>query len=681
MEQREREYPEQAGRAVADAGVPTGAATLADGGLPVDRGVCRDLIAGNRYHAAWVGIVSGDHVVSVAAAGPESDSLLDLTTTRRDDTVISEAVRTGELRHSDACVGIGGHALGEHALDRGDATPSTVAVPFWEPDDDGNPALAGAADVAEHEETPDGVLVAYLTDGGELTDGERRALATTAGTLGRHRSRSSGETFDGASVDTRFRAAFQRHDAVMLLIDPDTGVIKNANDAAAAFYGYDERKLTGMKIQEINTASPAEVAAERSRAEREERNYFVFEHELASGEARTVEVHSTPIPLKDGPVLFSVIHDVTEQKEYETELERYGTLFENIPVGLFRSRPGVEGTFEDVNPAIVEMFGADSRDEVLGLNPAELYADPDDRADFSKTLLESGVVNEREYELQRLDGETFWAAISAVRSDTPDGPVFDGIIQDVSERRAYEESLEKRNERMEVLNQLLRHDIRNDMAVIGGTLDILADYLDDSGVEHLDTLKKRSDHVVELTHTARNITESLSIESGETMETEAIRLDQILADELENARSSFPEANFTLEENVPAVTVEATELLDSVFRNLFNNAVQHNDKDTPEVSVRVETMDEQVTVRVADNGPGIPDAQKESIFERGEKGSASSGTGLGLYLVGALVDQYDGEIDVSDNDPEGAVFCVTLNRAEKAEDAAAESDPFGGVAE
>jgi len=92
--------------------------------------------------------------------------------------------------------------------------------------------------------------------------------------------------------------------------------------------------------------------------------------------------------------------------------------------------------------------------------------------------------------------------------------------------------------------------------------------------------------------------------------------------------------------------------------------------------VGVTADDETVTVRVADDGPGIPDRQKASVFERGEKGPTSSGTGLGLYLVGALVDSYDGEIDVRDNDPRGAVFEVRLPRAGEAA-----ADAFGGVAE
>jgi signal transduction histidine kinase len=67
-----------------------------------------------------------------------------------------------------------------------------------------------------------------------------------------------------------------------------------------------------------------------------------------------------------------------------------------------------------------------------------------------------------------------------------------------------------------------------------------------------------------------------------------------------------------------------------------------------------------VVIRVADNGPGIPDDQKETVFGKGEKGLDSQGSGIGLYLVQTLVTTYGGSIWIEDNDPEGSVFAVEL---------------------
>jgi PAS domain S-box-containing protein len=117
-----------------------------------------------------------------------------------------------------------------------------------------------------------------------------------------------------------FRSMFERHDAVMLLIDAASGAIVDANPAADLFYGFGEGGLKGRSIEDVNTLPPEEVARERAAAAAEERNYFVFPHRLASGEVRTVEVHSSPIQLEERGLLFSIIHDITERRQAEAAL-------------------------------------------------------------------------------------------------------------------------------------------------------------------------------------------------------------------------------------------------------------------------------------------------------------------------------------------------------------------------
>lgn len=114
---------------------------------------------------------------------------------------------------------------------------------------------------------------------------------------------------------------------------------------------------------------------------------------------------------------------------------------------------------------------------------------------------------------------------------------------------------------------------------------------------------------------------------------------------------------------IPAVNVVGNDLLGAVFRNLLNNAVQHNDCDNPVVALDFEVTDD-VSVRIGDNGPGIPDDRKEAIFGKGEQALESYGTGLGLSLVQTLVNQFDGDVSVADSDPAGTVFTVTLPNAD-----------------
>jgi len=127
---------------------------------------------------------------------------------------------------------------------------------------------------------------------------------------------------NAAVEDIVFGDVLDSHGSVMLLIDVDSGRIVEANSTAVDFYGYSYKELTAMTIQDINILSADETKAEMSIASSEERNYFNFEHELASGEIRNVEVYSYPFEEDGKTMLFSIIHDVTEKTVLENALER-----------------------------------------------------------------------------------------------------------------------------------------------------------------------------------------------------------------------------------------------------------------------------------------------------------------------------------------------------------------------
>jgi signal transduction histidine kinase len=229
------------------------------------------------------------------------------------------------------------------------------------------------------------------------------------------------------------------------------------------------------------------------------------------------------------------------------------------------------------------------------------------------------------------------------------------------QREQQQQKLQQRNAELALLNQVVRHDIRNDVAVILGWGDSLKNHVDDTGAEHLDRMLRAGEHITSITETVGDFLDVL--ENNSDPELHSINLSSVLTNEIEKAQSAHEEATITLTGDLPqGLEVAATELLSSVFRNLLNNAVSHNDKPEPEIAVHVEENDETVSVQVADNGPGVPDSQKNEVFGRGEMGLASSGSGIGLYLVDTLVGTYDGEVVLEDNEPEGSVFTVTLEK-------------------
>lgn len=123
---------------------------------------------------------------------------------------------------------------------------------------------------------------------------------------------------------------FADHSAVMLVIEPRTGDIVFANESAADFYGYSISQLQAMKIQQINIFTEQQVAQERQAALNKGQNYFVFKHQLASGETRTVSVYSAPFELDNKRLLFSVIHDISSLRALEKELWHYQENLEEL---------------------------------------------------------------------------------------------------------------------------------------------------------------------------------------------------------------------------------------------------------------------------------------------------------------------------------------------------------------
>jgi two-component system cell cycle sensor histidine kinase/response regulator CckA len=122
--------------------------------------------------------------------------------------------------------------------------------------------------------------------------------------------------------EERYRSLFQHNHAVMLLIDPATGDIVDANPAACAFYGYTHAELISQKITDINMLPKDHVFKEMQRAASEQQRQFFFRHRLAGGEVRDVEVFSGPMRIKSKDLLYSIIHDITPRKQAEEALQR-----------------------------------------------------------------------------------------------------------------------------------------------------------------------------------------------------------------------------------------------------------------------------------------------------------------------------------------------------------------------
>ena len=163
---------------------------------------------------------------------------------------------------------------------------------------------------------------------------------------------------EGARISReQLHALIGHHHAVMLLVDPDSGIIVDANRAAARFYGYTELELCGKKITDISQRSPAQIDAELKRAKVDGLDYFTSVHKLANNELRTVGIHASPISCEDRILLFSIVHDITEHKQCEEELKTNVASLEELNTALKVILQQVEESREELSAAIVSNIG------------------------------------------------------------------------------------------------------------------------------------------------------------------------------------------------------------------------------------------------------------------------------------------------------------------------------------
>jgi len=426
----------------------------------------------------------------------------------------------------------------------------------------------------------------------------------------------------------------------------------------------------GIDFYHPDDRDTIEAAFERLRTEGEP---YDLELRIVTAADRTRWVRVIGDPQFDdaGDVVgaLGLFQDITERKRYEMALEstreELRKIIDLVPDLVFVKNR--DGEYLLANEATAEAYGK-TPEEVEGRSEGEIIPDVDDSAEFRQddlAVIESG-------EPKAIGEETLTTAAGETRilqtvkipyevPETGEDAVL-GYARNVTELKEYERTLEEQRDSLKLLNQVVRHDIRNQLMVVESYTELLEDSLpDDRSRTYARTVIEAAKQATDITETAQDVTDVLlRAESDRT----PMALRTELIGQVERVRSDEDRAAITVEGSIPDVAVFADDLLEAVFRNLLTNAVVHNDKETAEITVSARVSDETVCVSIADNGPGIADDHKEQIFKEGEKGLESGGTGIGLYLVETLVGKYGGDVWVEDNDPVGSVFTVELPLAD-----------------
>ncbi|MFB6140151.1 MAG: sensor histidine kinase, partial [Halosimplex sp.] len=313
----------------------------------------------------------------------------------------------------------------------------------------------------------------------------------------------------------------------------------------------------------------------------------------------------------------------------------------------------------DVNPAAADLVDVDP-DAVVG-SPLDAVA-PELAAAVGS--LDAG---KTELELEGVDGRHFYdVRVSSLYRSY--GGVAGRVVsfRDVTDRRRHEQ-------RLDVLNRVLRHNLRNELNVVRGNAELLRRDLDASterADERIDRIEETVDAVSERSEKIGQISREIDDQTDGTFDA-ATRLENLA----ETIESRYP--TVTVEVRLPdELTVSGGPPLERAFEELFENAAEHGGE-TPTIRVTAERRDDDfAAVRVADDGPGI-ERQERVVIEEERETALEHGSGVGLWLVNWVVRECGGDIAFA-GAAEGTTVVVTLPEADAPGSTGGESKPGDG---
>ncbi len=432
------------------------------------------------------------------------------------------------------------------------------------------------------------------------------------------------------------------------------------------------------------------------------------------------EITKTPVFDKEGKILgvLGIARNITERKraalaEKESR-ERFYTLFEYAPDGIFISSPG--GNYIEVNRAGAELLGY-SRDELIGMNISSVV----DQEPVTNTELEeiqANILNNREWNLKRKDNSTFIGEV--YRTLLPDGNTL-GILRDITERKDTERKLheyqvnleklieertseiEKKSKELEenqvaLLNLVddlnlksieleqarlkaesadqlksaflatMSHELRTPLnSIIGFTgmlIQELPGPLNDEQKKQLRMTQKSARHLLSLIN---DILDLSKIEAGQLkLSTDRFKIADVIQNVLDLSRpfaqSKNLELTATIDPEIPEITSDQFRI-QQVIINLVNNALKFTERGS--VNVKASVSGTNVLVKVEDTGIGIEPDQIETLFKpfiQIDSGVARKheGTGLGLSISKKLMTMLGGIISVESEAGKGSTFTITL---------------------
>jgi PAS domain S-box-containing protein len=488
-------------------------------------------------------------------------------------------------------------------------------------------------------------------------------------------------------VDLRRLAAIVEASDDAIIAATLDGVITDWNQGAERMLGFSRSEIIGKPLSVITPRDlidePLEIQAKLMNGE----NVVRLESLRKRKDGKLIHVAIVVSPLKDqgGRIISgsAIMRDITERKFMEDAHRRSGASFrsfvENAPYGILRTTP--EGQILQANPALVEMLGYASEQEVLGLRMGtDVYRNPAEREEATAWSRIQDAVQGIEVIWKHKSGRSFTIRCSAhvIKDSNGNVEFLEGFVEDISERKALEQQL-RQGQKMEAIGRLaggIAHDFNNLLGVIIGYGDLLLEQVGaDSPLRNpAEQIKRAADRASALTR------QLLAFSRQQVLEMKVLNLNAVVADMgimLQRLLGEDIHLETSLEPALGQVKADEGQI-EQVIMNLAVNArdampgggrllIETRNVSFQEDSVLLQPPmlpGEYVMILVKDTGMGMDALTQAHIFEPFFTTKAQGkGTGLGLATVYGFVKQSGGYVWVNSEPGVGSTFTIYLPKA------------------
>ncbi|WP_222918375.1 PAS domain-containing sensor histidine kinase [Natrinema sp. SYSU A 869] len=445
-----------------------------------------------------------------------------------------------------------------------------------------------------------------------------------------------------------------------LAIVDEGGTYVYVNAASDPILGYEPDQLVGERSQEYVHPDDRRAVADRFEQVRSSAESSVtvrYRHATADGEWVWLESRVTNLPddTLDGYVVSSrdISDQVTAERERRDAESRLRTIAGTVGDVLWMFN-GDWSELLFVNPAYEDVFGQSVAD--LEANPQNFLeaVHPDDAACVRKAMdrASSGESVDIEYRVNPNAEYNRWVWVRA-EPIVEDGEVVRivGFSRDITGRR-------RRERQLAVMDNLLRHNLRNDMAVVLGNAECIAQEADDPSRERAEIIRQQGRELLESADKQREIIDLLTDHGVPA----SIDLVAVVANAVDAIGEKYP--NVTIETTLPAsATASTLHEIELAVTELLENAVRHEPDGLPDVSVTVRSGAETVDIVIQDNCPPIPEVEFRVLTGDWKMDDIYHTSGLGLWLIYWTVDLSDGQISFERSE-NGNTITVSLPRGQ-----------------